>query len=307
MRIFITGGTGFIGRRLLSGLLESGHEVTTISRNAVKAKALLGDKVSVIGGNPSEPGEWQEEVGRSDAIVNLCGEPILDQKWTEKRKQLLLNSRILPTRLIVDAISRSNRKPEVLISGSAIGYYGGRGDEKLTEDAAPGNDFAAQLCRGWEAEARKAEVFGIRVANLRTGEVLGAGGGVLAPMLGLFKFYAGGPLGSGRQYMSWIHIDDHVAITNFTLMNKNIAGPINLTGPNPVTNRDFSKALGKALGRPSWLPAPSFALRLKFGEGASLILEGQRVVPKKALDNGYKFKFANLDEALMDVLKSEES
>lgn len=304
MRVFITGGTGFIGRHLIAKLLEEGHEVAVISRNVIRAQAVLGKMVKIIGGNPLEPGDWQEEIARSDAVVNLCGEPILAKKWTPKRQQLLLNSRVLPTRNIVEAVARSTRRPEVLISGSAIGYYGGRGDEEITEDEKPGDDFAAHLCRDWEAEADRAAAHGVRVVKLRTGETVGRSDGVLPPMIRPFKFFLGGPIGSGNQYMSWIHIDDHVGITLMALTNKDIRSAINLTAPQPVTNRQFSKSLGKALSRPSWLPVPPFVLRLMFGDGAALVLEGQRVIPKKALDNGYRFKYENLDDALADVLRS---
>lgn len=302
MKIFVTGGTGFIGRQLIERLLQEGHEVSVLTRSAAKAEKIFEGKVIVIEGDPLKPGDWQEEIGKNNAVINLCGEPILDKKWTSERKKLILESRLLPTQNIIDGINSADKKPEVLISGSAIGYYSNRGDEVITEDAAPGDDFGAELCSRWEDVANKAKDLGVRVVSIRTGFVLAKKGGGLAKMIPPFKFFAGGPIGNGKQFMSWIHINDHIGITITVLKNKEISGPVNLTAPNPVTNKEFSKTLGKVLGRPSWLPVPAFALKLMFGEGAALLTEGQRVIPKKALDAGYKFQFENLKDALSDVL-----
>lgn len=301
MKVLILGATGFIGHNLTKALLAEGHQIIAITRSASKGKSILGDEVRLVEANPLRPGSWQDEVGLAEAVVILIGEPILDKKWTPERKQILLNSRIIPTRLVVEAIVQSASKPEALICGSAIGYYGNRGDEELTEESAPGHDFAAKLCLDWETEANKAATFGMRVVNLRTGFVLGQNG-ALKKMLTPFKFFVGGPIGSGQQYLSWIHISDHVSLTKFALTNKNIRGPLNMTAPNPVTNKEFSRLLGKTLKRPSWLPVPGFALKLMFGEGAEMLLGGQKVLPKKALEAGYQFKFAELESALTDIL-----
>lgn len=303
MNIFITGGTGFIGKHLIKALLMDGHSVKVLTRNEEKAEKVFGSQVKVVGGNPARREKWTEALEGCDAIINLCGEPILAKKWTEQRKRILLNSRILPTRIIIESIEKLENKPEVLINGSAIGYYSGRGDKKITEDESAGNDFGASLCKEWEDEARRAEGYGVRVVAIRTGFVLGHGEGGLTNMLTPFKFFAGGPIGSGKQYISWIHINDEVGIIKMALTNKDIKGPINATAPNPVTNREFSKTLGRVLGRPSWLPVPPFMLKLLFGEGAALLAEGQHAIPQKALNAGYKFQFETLEPALQDVLK----
>ncbi len=302
MKIFMTGATGFIGRSLTVSLLAAGHDVVAISRGAKRAKEILGEKVRIVEGNPAIAGDWLEEVKTSAAVINLCGAPIMKKKWTPSRKQHLLDSRILPTRLIVEAIKSAADRPKVLISGSAIGYYGDRGDEIVDETSPPGNDFGAKLCSQWEAEAEKASELGVRVVTLRTGMVLGRGGGSLAQMIIPFKFFAGGRIGSGRQYISWIHLKDHVGITMLALADNSLTGPINMTTPSPAQNRDFMAAIGKAMGRPSWLPIPSFALKIIFGEGADLPLGGQRVLPEKAQEAGYIFLFSDLSAALADVL-----
>ena len=301
MKIFITGATGFIGRSLTKSLLDDGHTVTALSRDAQKAASILGSKVKIIEGNPGKAGSWTDEVGASEAVINLCGAPILKKKWTDKRKQLILDSRIIPTRLIIEAIKKAKNRLSVLISGSAVGYYSDRGEELITEESGPGSDFGAHLCSSWEAEANKAAEFGVRVVTLRTGIVLGHGG-ALSQMAPPFKFFVGGPIGNGRQYMSWIHLDDHIGITKLALTDTSITGPVNMTTPEPVVNRDFMKAIGKALRRPSWLPVPGFALKIIFGEGAGLLLEGQRALPKKAENSGYRFAYTSLDAALADVL-----
>jgi len=304
MKIFVTGATGFIGSQLTKSLVSDGHEVTALTRDAAKARSGLDPKVRIVEGYPLDVGPWLDEIGRHDAIVNLCGEAILKDKWTPARKQTLLDSRLKPTRLIVEAMERAKTRPKVLISGSAIGYYGSRGDELLTEDSSPGDrgSFDVSLVTDWEEEAQKAEALGVRVVTIRTGIVLGRRRGALAEMAAPFKFFAGGPIGNGRHYMSWIHIDDHIGITKMALIDETISGGINVTAPAPVINRDFMKAIGKALNRPSWLPVPAFVLKLVFGEGAVLLVEGQRVLPKKAQDAGYKFRFTDVDSAVRDAL-----
>lgn len=306
MKVFMTGGTGFIGRHLASSLAHDGHSVTLVTRSAKKATDLFNSKlINIVEADPSKPGEWQKEIEGVDAVINLCGEKILGKRWNDKFKQRLLDSRIPPTQLIVDAIATAKVKPEVLVNGSAIGIYGDRGPDLVTEEDRPGKDFSAYLCRSWEETANKAESFGIRVVNIRTGLVLGDGG-ALIEMSRPFKFNAGGPIGSGNQYMSWIHINDHVGITKLCLLNREINGPVNLTASNPVTNSELMNSLGKALGRKSWLRVPAFMLKLMFGEGASLLLEGQRVLPVKVQKAGYNFKFESLTAALNDLLTSDD-
>lgn len=305
MRVFFTGGSGFIGRNLITALINRGDQVTTISRHPEATKKLLGDSVKIISGDPSQSGNWQQEAGGSDAIINLCGAPILDKKWNAQRKQLLIDSRTQPTKRLVEALKQTGARAKVLISGSAMSYYGSHGDEELTESAENGDDFSAQLCRLWEDEANKAINLGVRVVNLRTSDVLGRGGGVLAKMIPPFKFFVGGPFGSGRQFISWIHIDDYINIVLKILADEEISGPINMATPKPVTNREFAKTLAGVLKRPSWLPLPGFILKLLFGEGAVLLLEGEKLMPSKMLDKGYKFKFAELEPALRDLILQE--
>lgn len=302
MNIFITGGTGFIGTHLIKVLLSENHKIKVLTRSEQKAEKIFGSQVKVVGGDPLKREKWTEELAGCDAVINLCGEVVLERKWTERRKRTILNSRVLPTRIIVETLEKMGNKPKVLISGSAVGYYSNRGAEKITEEAGPGSDFGAILNIEWEAEARKAESLGVRVATIRTGLVLGHDEGGLVKMLTPYKFFIGGPIGSGKQYLSWIHINDEVGIIKMALTDKNIKGAVNATAPNPVTNREFSKTLGKILKRPSLLPTPPFMLKLMFGEGAALLTEGQRVIPQKALNAGYKFQFDNLESALKDVL-----
>lgn len=303
MRVFITGATGFIGsHHLVPALLGAGHEVSIVSRAVEKAGNVFGRDVEVHEGDPGVAGPWQEAAGKAEAIINLCGEPILTKKWTPERKKAILDSRVLPTRRLLEAIEAAPAKPKTLLSGSAIGYYSDCGDEIVTEERGRGADWGAELCATWEREANKATALGVRVVNLRTGIVLGADGGALPTMVKPMKMFAGGPIASGRQYMSWVHIDDWVGIALRALSDEKISGPVNLTAPNPVRNREFAKTLGKVVHRPSWLPTPAFVFRLMFGEGAALVVGGQRVIPRRALDAGYKFKFENLEAALEDVL-----
>ena len=303
MKIFITGGTGFIGHNLAKRLISDGHSVTVLSRNATKAKGILGDKVNIVEGEPATEGDWQYQIDGHDGVVNLCGEAILAKKWTSERKKLLVDSRVISTNNIVNAIERAMNKPGVLISGSAIGIYGDGGTDELSEESNVGDTFAAKLCGDWEKAASSATAHGVRVVNIRTGDVLGKGG-ILAKMETSFKMYIGGPFGNGKQYTSWIHIDDHIGITMKILEDESIRGPVNLVSPNPVTGRQFAKALGRALNRPSWLAVPKFSLDLMFGEGSGLILESKKALPKKIIEKGYRFKFEDLDIALADIYKN---
>ncbi|MGH7771156.1 MAG: TIGR01777 family oxidoreductase, partial [Candidatus Binatia bacterium] len=219
-------------------------------------------------------------------------------RWTETQKEQLRYSRVDTTRALVSALGKAKQKPKFLLNASAIGYYGPHGDETLTEDAKPGNDFLSRVCIAWEEEARKAENYGLRVIRLRTGIVLGKGGGALSKMVPPFKFFAGGPLGTGRQWMSWIQLEDEIGLIQLLLEHPNAHGAINATAPNPVTMKDFCKTLGQVLNRPSWAPVPSFALRLLLGEMADMLLTGQRVLPAEAQKLGYSFRYPTLTEAL---------
>jgi hypothetical protein len=297
MHILITGGTGLIGRRLCQALLAEGHELTVFSRKPDSVAEKCGAGVHAIG----SLSEWRPSMA-FDAVVNLAGEPIVDQRWTDKRKQVLWDSRISLTEELVRRMSAAERKPAVLLSGSAIGYYGGRGDEVLDETSSAGTDFPARLCVGWEAAAREAESLGVRVCLQRTGLVLSKEGGLLGRMLPPFRLGMGARVGDGRQWMSWIHIDDLIAIMLRLLRDEQMHGPYNVTSPQPVTNAEFTRSLAAVLRRPAPFVAPAALLRLSMGESASLLLEGQRVLPKRLQAAQHRYAHPELANALGDLL-----
>ncbi|HEX9444500.1 MAG TPA: TIGR01777 family oxidoreductase [Candidatus Binatia bacterium] len=304
MKLVVAGGTGFIGTALLNSLAQQGHALVVLTRRASPAGLPAG--TTPIVWQPGSPGTWEnvlpEALSGADGVINLAGEPIAGKRWTGAQKQKLRASRVDPTRALVDAIGRSRSKPGFLLNASAVGYYGPRGDETVTEADGPGGDFLARLCREWEDEAKKAEAHGLRVVRLRTGVVLGRDGGALAKMIPPFKLFFGGPLGSGAQWLPWIHLEDEVGLIRFLLENPAARGPVNATAPNPVTMKEFAKALGGALHRPSWAPVPAFALRLMLGEMAEMLLTGQRALPAEAERLGYRFRHPALPEALRDIL-----
>lgn len=302
MRVFITGGTGLIGRHLASNLVRRGDSVTVLTRSRDAARPLLPDPVSLLQGDPTTPGPWRQHLSHHDAVVNLAGEPIFAHRWTKPQKEKIRSTRISATHNVVEAIRASNPTPASLVNASAIGYYGPRDDETLSEDAPPGADFLAELSVQWEAEARKASDVGIRTVLLRTGVVLAPNGGALKQMLLPFRLHVGGPIGSGRQWISWIHLDDLVDVILFALDNPALKGPLNATAPNPVTNRDFARTLARTLGRASWLPVPKLALRIALGEVANILARGQRILPAKLRQTGFHFRFPALPEALNDLL-----
>jgi hypothetical protein len=296
MQILITGGTGFIGRALCPLLTGAGYDLTVLTRDPARAAdAVPGARVI----------ERFDQADRIDAVVNLAGEPLADGRWSDRRKEAFRQSRIGTTHDLLQWIGRlpPATRPRVLVSGSAIGYYGARDDTPLNERAPPGDDFAARLCRDWEAAAVEAEALGVRVARARIGVVLGSDGGALAKMLPPFKLGAGGPMGSGEQWMSWVHRSDLARLIQWLLETDAAHGPYNATAPAPVRNREFAQALGKALGRPAKLTTPALALKLMFGEMSGLLLTGQRVVPAKAQAEGFVFQHPELEGALRDVLR----
>jgi hypothetical protein len=268
------------------------------------ARAKLGADVQIVEGDPGKSGPWQSAVNKCDAVVNLAGENIFGRRWNEEFKGKLRDSRVYGTQNVVDAVARASSKPRVLVNASAVGYYGPHGDEPLTEDSPPGGDFLARICVEWEAAARTLNTSECRLVIVRIGVVLAPDGGALATMLTPFKLGVGGPVGNGRQWMSWVHIDDVVDILLLAIDHPEVTGILNGAAPEPVTNKQFSKALGRALGRPSFFPVPVFALRLRFGQVAEVIATGQRVLPKRTQDFGYSFRFPRVDEALADVLVS---
>jgi uncharacterized protein (TIGR01777 family) len=287
MRVLMTGGTGFLGAPLCRALRGAGHTVTVVTR---APEHVTGPAVGWDG--------LEAAVRDADALVNLAGEPIAAGRWGAARKDRILASRVESTRALVRAAAAAGRRPSVLVSASAVGWYGARGDEPLDETAGPGTDFLAEVCRAWEAEALAAEALGLRVVRLRFGIALAPDGGALARMLPPFRAFVGGPLGSGAQWMSWIHRDDVTGLVVAALASEAWAGAVNATAPQPVTNRDFARALGDALARPSWLRTPAVVLRLALGEMADMLLTGQRVLPRVAERLGYQFRYRDLGPAL---------
>jgi uncharacterized protein (TIGR01777 family) len=307
MRVFVVGGTGMIGSRLVRSLHQRQDTVILLTRRPEAARAALGSECTIVAGDPTQPGPWMEALNDCDAVVNLAGENLFNKRWNTAFKKVIHDSRVNSTANVVQALARQPHSaagdPRVLVSASAIGYYGPRGDEELTEESPPGEDFLARLCVEWEREALRAESLGVRVAVVRIGVVLDREGGALQQMLRPFQMGMGGPAGSGRQWVSWIHHADLTGILRLALDNDAARGPVNAMAPNPVTNRDFAQALGEALHRPSFISTPEFALRLMLGEVAGAVLTGQRVLPKRALALGHVFQFPTLGEALSDLLK----
>jgi uncharacterized protein len=287
MRVLLTGGTGFIGTPVARALRAAGHDVTIVSRRPgyVPEKAIPWDGV-------------RDAMAETDAVVNLAGTSVADGRWTDARKADILNSRVDGTRVVVDAIREASKRPSVLVNASAIGWYGPHGDEELDESAPAGTGFLADVCRAWEAAAWPAQDLGVRTVAVRVGVVLGRGGGALAKMLIPFRAGLGGPIGNGKQWVSWIHLTDVVGLVVAAVSSDKYTGPVNATAPTPVRNRDFTASLAKAVDRKAFLPVPGFALRLAVGEFADALITGQRVIPAAALAAGYEFKEPDLDAAL---------
>lgn len=299
MRTLVTGATGFVGPRLLR-LLES---PVVLSRDPDRARRTVGALASrIIRWDPLAGPPPADAFTDVDAVLHLAGESVAEGRWTTAQKARIRDSRVIGTRHLVQGIARAERKPAVLVSASAVGYYGDRGDEELTESAAPAHDFLADVCVEWEREALAAEGSGVRVVTARTGIVLGAGGGALGKMLTPFKLGAGGPLGNGRQWMPWIHVADLARLYVHAADTAAIRGPMNATAPHPVRNAEFTKALGRQLHRPAFMPAPYIGLRIVFGEFAQVLFASQRVIPKVALDTGFVFQYPELAAALREIL-----
>ncbi len=307
-RIVIAGGTGFLGTPLAETYAEDGHDVRVLTRrlppgmerheSGTGMPGVTSVGWTTDGGNPS----LAAVVDDADAVINLAGESIGDRRWTAQRKAQLRNSRLMATRSLVDAIADASRPPRVLISASGVGYYGPSGSEEKTEDSPAGSDFLARLCQDWEAEAERATGSGTRVVRVRTGMVIEKSGGALAKMIPPFRFFLGGPMGSGRQWISWIHRLDYVEMVRWLVRTPAVEGPVNTTAPHPVTNKEFARALGRGLGRPALVPAPAFALKLLLGEAAGpLALTGQRVIPTRALEHGYHFRYPEIALAMRGI------
>lgn len=303
MHIFLTGATGLVGQQLLPHLRT--HTVTAVSRSP--NPAMLKPPVRVVTGDPAAPGEWQQALRGCHTIIALAGEPLIGKRWSPAVKERLRNSRIHGMQQLYRALQRLplSERPTRLISASAVGYYGNTGDEPCTESTPPGQDFLAQLCVDWEAAAQACASLAVQVIPLRIGIVLARGGGALSSMLPWFRLGVGGPIGSGHQYLSWIHIDDLVRLILFcmNLPAHPPVGPLNATAPNPVSMEEFASILGRTLQKPSWLRVPAFGVRALFGEGADALLNGQRVLPQKAEQLGFSFQYPTLRSALENLLR----
>ncbi len=296
MNITVTGATGFIGQPLVDRLLADGHQLTVLGR-----RPASGGGIRFVEWNSGKGEPEPDAISQADAVIHLAGEPVA-QRWTPEIKERIRTSRVDGTRHLVRALSKQEHGPAVLICGSATGYYGNRGDEVLTEQSRPGSGFLEDVCVDWEKEADAAEALGIRVVKLRTGIVLGHGGGALGKMLAPFRMGVGGPLGSGKQWMPWIHLNDLLGLLLLALNDSKVHGALNGTAPNPVTNEEFTRHLGRVVHRPAFMPVPKFALHALFGEMADVMLASLRVLPKAGLDAGYSFQYPELAPALESVV-----
>lgn len=303
-RVIVTGATGLIGKEVCNELIARGYEVVVFSRNPDSARAKVPGAAEYVAWTPSESGPWAAHLDGAWGVISLAGASIAGQRWNEAYKREIRDTRVVGTRGLVKAMTAAKEKPRVFVSGSAIGFYGARDNTPLDESASAGDDFLAGLVREWEAAASEAEPLGVRTAIIRTGVVLDENEGALVQLKLPFQFFVGGPILPGTQWFSWIHRDDEVGLILFALENEGAQGPINATGPQPQTSRDFCASLGKAMGRPSWAPVPGFALKLIVGEFGDTLTTGQRVIPKKAQELGYQFKYATSDAALREIFGS---
>ena len=302
-RIIITGATGLIGKKLTNALINRGDEVIVFSRDAARAKSIFPKAIDYVEWNYRKPEEWKSKLENSDAVIHLAGINLFAKRWNNDFKETVLESRKLSTNNLVEAIKSVAKKPEVFISASGIGYYGDCGEAVLDEISPKGNDFLADVCDVWESEAKKIGDYEIRNLQIRTGLVLSPEDGVLKQMLLQFKLFVGGPLGNGRQWWSWLHIDDIVGIYLYALDNSQLQGPLNAASPKPVRMKEFANSFGKVLKRPSLFPVPKFVLKIVIGETAEVVTASQRVNVKKLFESGYKFRFEKLEDALRDLLK----
>ncbi|MEM9770217.1 MAG: TIGR01777 family oxidoreductase [Cyanophyceae cyanobacterium] len=305
MKVAITGATGFVGQRLVKRLTEANHSVVVLTRNGDRARRLfpagLFPQCDVVPYTPLKSGDWQSAIDGCDGVVNLAGAPIAESRWTADRKREILDSRQAGTEKVVEAIAQASAPPKVLVNSSAIGYYGTSETATFDENSPAGNDFLAAVCKKWEAAAQAVRS-DTRLVIIRTGIVLGQGGGALEKLLMPFRLFAGGPLGSGRQWFSWIHLDDMVSLIIQALTDEQFKGVYNGTAPKPVRMTEFCNVVGQVMGRPSWLPVPSFALEALLGDAAAVVLEGQEVIPKRTLETGFSYEYSNAKNALTQLL-----
>lgn len=306
MKVAVTGATGFVGQRLVEKLIEDGHQTVLFVRNAAKAQKLFSQfsapELDIVTYQSKQSGDWQPLLATCDGVVNLAGEPLFDERWNSNSKKEIMDSRTIGTDKIVEAIGQSASKPQVMVSASAVGYYGTSETDTFDENSGPGSDFLASVCQAWEASAQKVKDQGVRLGIVRIGIVLGPKGGALARMLPPFELFGGGPVGTGKQWVAWVHRDDLVNLIIQILTQPTMEGVFNATSPNPQRMKDFSQTLGAAINRPSWLPVPGFALELLLGEAAQVVLEGQNVQPKNAQSAGFQFQYPDLKTALKQIL-----
>ena len=301
-KVIITGATGLIGKKLAEVLIRRGDNVIIFSRNIDKAKLVFPKAKDFVQWDYNKPELWQSEIDGSDTVIHLAGINLFDRRWNENFKRKVFESRKISTHNLVEAIGLCTNKPEVFVSASGIGYYGDCGDTLLSEDSYAGKDFLADVCKVWESEAALVEIFNVRTVQIRTGLVLSTEDGALKQMLTPFKLFVGGYLGNGKQWASWLHIDDIVRIYIHAIDNSNLSGAVNAASPNPVRMKEFAKTLGKVLSRPALFPVPKFALKIAVGEAADVVVASQKIDVKKLLDSGYKFRFTELKNALSDLL-----
>jgi uncharacterized protein len=305
MKVVVTGATGFVGTRLVERLQSLGHSIVVLSRDASKAAKIFPKQVysnvEVVAYDPYNSGDWQSALSGCEGVVNLAGEPIAEQRWTPEYKQKLLDSRILTTQKLVEAIAAANPKPQVLVNASAIGFYGTSETATFDETSPAGNDFLAEICQKWEAAATEVKSSGTRLVILRLGIVLGLGG-ALGKMITPFRMFAGGPIGSGNQWFSWIHRDDLVNLIIQALTDGAMQGVYNATAPKPVRMNELCQVLGAVMNRPSWLPVPGFVLETMLGAGATVVLEGQEVLPKNTLNSGFNYEYSEIQPALKQIV-----
>lgn len=302
MKVIIAGGSGFIGTHLIDRLTTEGHSVILFTRNPARVGSITDRKVETAAWDGRSAGEWIRHLEGADGIVNLSGESIGAGRWSEQRKNRIMGSRVDAARAMVLAIGKTKNRPKVLVNASGAGYYGHVPEGDVTEDHPAGNDFLADTCKRWELAASEATNYGVRVVMIRTGFVIANDAPAFKKMLLPFKLFAGGPYGSGKQWFPWVHVDDIVGAYVFALQSSALSGPVNVAAPDPRTVRDFTRLIGRVMGRPAWAPAPAFVLRIVLGEMADLLLKGQKMVPKKLTGAGYSFRFPSAEAALRHVL-----